>query len=43
LASSSLGKLELDLMAGHQMTEKQVLDAIIAEAIKDIFQEYVQE
>ncbi|HOP78557.1 MAG TPA: magnesium chelatase [Thermogutta sp.] len=43
LASSSLGKLELDLMAGHQMTEKQVLDAIIAEAIKDVFQEYVQE
>jgi len=43
LSSSSLGKLELDLMAGHQMTEKQVLDAIIAEAIKDVFQEYVQE
>jgi len=43
LSSSSLGKLELDLMAGHQMTEKQVLDAIVAEAIKDVFQEYVQE
>lgn len=43
LSSSSLGKLELDLMAGHQMTEKQVLDAIIAEAIKDVFQEYVEE
>jgi magnesium chelatase subunit I len=43
LSSSSLGKLELDLMAGHQMSEKQVLDAIIAEAIKDVFQEYVQE
>lgn len=43
LSSSSLGKLELDLMAGHQMSEKQVLDAIIAEAIKDVFQEYVHE
>lgn len=43
LDSSSLGKLELDLMAGHQMTEKQVLDAIVAEAIRDVFQEYVEE
>lgn len=43
LSSSALGKLELDLMAGHQMTEKQVLDAIIAEAIRDVFQEYVDE
>ncbi|MGQ9762219.1 MAG: magnesium chelatase [Thermogutta sp.] len=43
LTASSLGKLELDLMAGHQMSEKQVLDAIIAEAIKDVFQEYVHE
>ncbi len=43
LSSSALGKLELDLMAGHQMTEKQVLDAVIAEAIRDVFQEYVDE
>ena len=43
LSSSALGKLELDLMAGHQMTEKQVLDAIVAEAIRDVFQEYVDE
>lgn len=43
LDSSSLGKLELDLMAGHQMSEKQVLNAIVAEAIRDVFQEYVEE
>jgi len=43
LNSSALGKLELDLMAGHQMNEKQVLDAIVAEAIRDVFQEYVEE
>src|SRR5690606_29093247 len=29
LYSSSLGKLELDLMGSHQMSEKQVVDALI--------------
>src|SRR5688572_20299565 len=41
--SSSLGKLELDLMGSHQMTERQVLDAVIAEAIRVVFAEYVEE
>ena len=41
LYTSSLGKLELDLMGSHQMTEKQVLDGIIAEAISTVFEEYV--
>ncbi len=41
LYTSSLGKLELDLMGSHQMTERQVLDAIVAEAIKVVFGEYV--
>src|SRR5205823_12396669 len=41
LYSSSLGKLELDMMGSHQMSEKQVLEAIQAEAIKTVFQEYV--
>lgn len=36
LYSSSLGKLELDLMGSHQMSERQVLDAIIAEAIAKV-------
>jgi magnesium chelatase subunit I len=39
--SSSLGKLELDMMGSHQMSEGQVLDAILAEAIKSVFNEYV--
>jgi magnesium chelatase subunit I len=39
--ASSLGKLELDLMGSHQMSERQVLDAIQAEAIKTVFEEYV--
>ena len=43
LYSSSLGKLELDLMGSHQMSEKQVLDAIIAEAIQTVFEEYVDQ
>jgi magnesium chelatase subunit I len=43
LLSSSLGKLELDLMGSHQMSERQVLDAVVAEAIKVVFDEYVQE
>ena len=41
LYSSSLGKLELDMMGTHQMSERQVLDAIIAEAIRIVFEEYV--
>jgi len=41
LYSSSLGKLELDLMSSHQMSERQVLDAIMAEAISKVFNEYV--
>jgi magnesium chelatase subunit I len=41
LPASSLGKLELDLMGTHQMSEKQVLEAIVAEAIGVVFDEYV--
>ena len=41
LYSSSLGKLELDLMGSHQMSERQVLEAVIAEAIKTVFDQYV--
>jgi magnesium chelatase subunit I len=41
LPASSLGKLELDLMGSHQMSERQVLEAIQAEAIKTVFEEYV--
>jgi magnesium chelatase subunit I len=41
LYSSSLGKLELDLMGSHQMSDRQVLDAIMAEAIQIVFDEYV--
>ena len=43
LYTSSLGKLELDLMGSHQMSERQVLDSIIAEAIEVVFGEYVTE
>ncbi|MFM9118523.1 MAG: magnesium chelatase [Planctomycetota bacterium] len=42
LYASALGKLELDLMSSHQMSERQVLDAVIAEAIKVVFEEYVE-
>jgi magnesium chelatase subunit I len=41
LYSSSLGKLELDMMGSHQMSERQVLDAILAEAVRTVFEEYV--
>jgi magnesium chelatase subunit I len=41
LYASSLGKLELDMMGSHQMSERQVLEAIQAEAIKTVFGEYV--
>ena len=42
LYSSSLGKLELDMMGSQQMSEKQVLEAIAAEAIRTVFEEYVE-
>ncbi len=42
LYSSSLGKLELDMMGSQQMSEKQVLEAITAEAIRTVFEEYVE-
>jgi magnesium chelatase subunit I len=42
LVASSLGKLELDLMGTHQMGENQVLEAIVAEAIRKVFDEYVE-
>lgn len=41
LYASSLGKLELDLMGTHQMSERQVLDAVLAEALATVFGEYV--
>jgi len=41
LYASSLGKLELDMMGSHQMSERQVLDAVLAEAIATVFKEYV--
>jgi magnesium chelatase subunit I len=40
--ATAAGKLELDLMSSHQLTEAQALDAIFAEAIRNVFQEYVQ-
>ena len=39
--ASAVGKLELDLMGSHQMTERQAIDAIVAEAVANVFNEYV--
>jgi magnesium chelatase subunit I len=39
--ASAVGKLELDLMGSHQLTESQALEAIGAEAVKVVFEEYV--
>src|SRR5437588_11200485 len=41
LYASSLGKLELDMMGSQQMSERQVLDAPGAEAVRAVFAEYV--
>lgn len=43
LYASSLGKLELDMMGALQMSERQVLDSITAEAIRTVFEEYIAE
>lgn len=39
--ASAIGKLELDMMGSHQLSERQALDAIMAEAVKSVFEEYV--
>jgi len=39
--ASAVGKLELDMMAGHQMSEHQVLEGIFSEAVGRVFEEYV--
>ena len=43
LYSSSVGKLELDMMGTHQISERQVLDTVVAEAIRVVFEEYVDQ
>ena len=43
LYSSALGKLELDLMGSHQISEKQVLDALVADAVNTVFKEYLDQ
>ena len=43
LHATAIGKLELDLMGSHQMDERQVLDAIIADAVASVFRELVDE
>jgi magnesium chelatase subunit I len=37
LHASSTGKLELDRWV-HQMSEKQVIEAVLAEAVKTVFE-----
>ena len=41
LHATAAGKLELDLMGSHQMDERRVLDAIVAEAVATVFAELV--
>lgn len=43
LYTSSLGKLEVDLMGSHQMTERKILDSLIANAIKVVFEQYTSQ
>lgn len=43
VGSSSMGKLELDLMSSHQMSESQVIEAVQAAAIRKVFDEYCDE
>lgn len=42
LFASSMGKLELDMMGSQQMSERQVIEAIVADAIRTVFEEYVE-
>ncbi len=38
--TSSLGKLELDMMSSHQMNEEHVIESIQLSAVKTVFDEY---
>jgi magnesium chelatase subunit I len=40
--ASSLGKLELDMMGSQQMSERQVIESVLADAIRTVFDEYVE-
>lgn len=40
IGASSLGKLELDLMSSHQMSEQQVIESVQVAAIRKVFDEY---
>jgi magnesium chelatase subunit I len=43
LQGSAIGKLELDMMGAHQMSEGQVVEALLMESIKVVFSEYGDE
>ncbi len=43
LVASSLGKLEIDLMSSHQLSEAQILEAVQNAAVKHVFDEYVDQ
>ncbi len=43
ISASSMGKLELDLMSSHQMTEQQIIEAVQVEAVKTVFDEYADQ
>jgi len=43
VASSSMGKLELDMMSSHQMTEQQVIESVLVAAVKKVFDEYADQ
>jgi magnesium chelatase subunit I len=43
LLSSSMGKLEIDLMSSHQLDERQILESVQNAAIKAVFEEYTDE
>ncbi len=40
IVSSSMGKLELDMMGSHQMSEQQVIEAVMVAAVRKVFDEY---
>jgi len=43
LGASAIGKLELDPLGHGEMSERQLLDALVAAAIREVFSEYVDE
>ena len=43
IGASAIGKVELDMMSSHQMSEQRLVESLTLDAIKKVFDEYADE